>query len=185
MAQPRASTPAERPWHAVPPERTLEELGSRCEGLDDREASERWERFGPNVLPRRKRAGLVRVLLRQFKDPLIYIVLVAGAVSLAIGSQGNAGFIFAVLALNAGIGAFQEWRAESSANPLLIAAVVAAHGIHIAALWTPGLSEVLGVEPVSPTTWLALLPIAASLLLFDEASKWLRSSRARRNPRGR
>ncbi|HJL16145.1 MAG TPA: HAD-IC family P-type ATPase, partial [Sandaracinaceae bacterium LLY-WYZ-13_1] len=61
---------------------------------------------------------LLRVFLRQFGDPLIYILLVAAAVSFAIGSIQNGAFIGAVLLLNAIIGTVQEWKAEASAAAL-------------------------------------------------------------------
>ena len=113
-----ADTIAETPWHALPAEETLDRLESGGDGLGEDEAEARQAEFGPNELPREGRAGLLRVVLRQFRDPLIYILLIAGSVSLAIGGVNNALFIFAVLALNAGIGAWQEYRAESSAAAL-------------------------------------------------------------------
>jgi len=113
-----ADTIAETPWHALPAEDALDRLESGGDGLGEDEAQARQAEFGPNELPREGRAGLLRVVLRQFRDPLIYILLIAGSVSLAIGSVNNALFIFAVLALNAGIGAWQEYRAETSAAAL-------------------------------------------------------------------
>jgi P-type Ca2+ transporter type 2C len=50
------------------------------------------------------------------RDPLIYILLIAGGVSLAIGNF--AGFIFAVLLFNAGLGSYQEYKSESAAEAL-------------------------------------------------------------------
>jgi len=43
---------------------------------------------------------------------------VATAISLAIGEQTDAAFIFTILLLNAGLGALQEWKAEQSASAL-------------------------------------------------------------------
>jgi len=59
-------------------------------------------------------------------------------------------------------------------NPLLIAAVLAAHGIHIAAMFLPWFSEVLQVQPVAPQTRGVLLGPAASLLLLDEVAQLIR-----------
>ena len=58
-------------------------------------------------------------------------------------------------------------------NPLLILAVIAAQGVHIAAMYIPGLNDVLGVQPVSLESWGILLGIAASLLVVDEIAKWM------------
>ncbi|HZX25108.1 MAG TPA: HAD-IC family P-type ATPase [Woeseiaceae bacterium] len=113
-----ADTITGTPWHSLPADEALDRLASDREGLGEDEAGKRQEEFGPNELPREGRAGLALVILRQFRDPLIYILLIAGSVSLAIGSVNNALFIFAVLALNAGIGAWQEFRAETSAAAL-------------------------------------------------------------------
>jgi magnesium-transporting ATPase (P-type) len=69
------------------------------------------------------------VALRQFASPLIYVLLVAAAVSLAIGHGTDAAFIFAVLALNAAIGAVQEHAAERSADALRALVVARARAV--------------------------------------------------------
>ena len=56
--------------------------------------------------------------MQQFRSPLIYILGIAAAVSVAIGEPTDAGFIAAVLGLNAVIGGYQEWRAEKSTQAL-------------------------------------------------------------------
>lgn len=57
-------------------------------------------------------------------------------------------------------------------NRLLLFGALAAQGVHIAALYTPGLSDVLSVQPLSLELWLDLLPFALILLLVMEAHKW-------------
>ena len=81
---------AEIPWHSLSPDEALKDLEASEEGLSRQEVEQRQETFGPNKLPEKKRAGLLRVFIRQFKDPLIYILLIAGIVSLAIGNLNNA-----------------------------------------------------------------------------------------------
>jgi len=110
---------AERPWHAVPGDEVVADLDADPEkGLSSGEAERRREKFGENKLPERKRETLLHTFLRQFSDPLIYILLVAGLVSLAIGNFADAAFIFAVLLFNAGLGTYQEYKAESAAQSL-------------------------------------------------------------------
>lgn len=59
-------------------------------------------------------------------------------------------------------------------NPLLLAGTIAAQGIHIGAMYTPGLSDVLGITPVSVELWLGLLGVALLPLIAMEAHKrWL------------
>ncbi|GAB2801988.1 HAD-IC family P-type ATPase [Halomonas shantousis] len=110
---------ADMAFHAESAQAVVEHFDSDTDnGLSSEEAKRRLERYGPNELPEDKRAGLVRIFLRQFTDPLIYILLIAAGVSLAAGSVANAVFIGAVLLINALVGCFQERQAESSAEAL-------------------------------------------------------------------
>ena len=87
-------------------------------GLDPEEAARRLLKFGPNVLPSRKPPTLFRILVNQFVSPLILVLLLAAVVSALIGDLKDAGFIGAVLLLNAMIGGYQEWRAEKNTRAL-------------------------------------------------------------------
>lgn len=60
-------------------------------------------------------------------------------------------------------------------NPVLLFGTAVAQLVHIGAMYTPGLREVLQVEPVSMEQWLNLLGIALLLLLVMEAHKAVRS----------
>jgi len=106
-------------WHARSPSAIVDDLDTdRRRGLDHEAVEPRQREFGVNRLPRKRRAGVVRVFLRQFRDPLIYVLLAAAIVSVAIGNLADAAFIAAVLLLNAGLGTFQEYRAETAASAL-------------------------------------------------------------------
>ncbi len=110
--------PPEQAWHALHIDEVRERLGGADEGLGEQEIEARRQRYGPNRLPQPKRPGLAVIIARQFQDPLIYILAIAALVSLAISNVASAGFIGAVLLVNSAIGAFQEWRAEGSAEAL-------------------------------------------------------------------
>lgn len=110
--------PETRSWHTLCLDEALAALGINETGLSEVEATARREAFGANVLPQPRRAGVARIYLRQFKNPLVYLLLAATVVSLAVGEWGDAFFIFVVLQFNAAIGAYQEWRAETSAEAL-------------------------------------------------------------------
>lgn len=105
-------------WHAGPSAKCLELLGASATGLSLAEAKDRRIRYGPNSLPRRKKLPLNRLFLRQFRSPLIYLLLAATLVSLVLGHLTDAGFIAVVLALNAVVGTVQEHRAETSMDAL-------------------------------------------------------------------
>ncbi|MEQ8584566.1 MAG: HAD-IC family P-type ATPase [Thalassobaculaceae bacterium] len=87
-------------------------------GLTEREAADRLSRYGPNRLPDAKATGLIRLFVRQFLSPFIYILMIAAAVSFAIGQVSSGVFIVAVLLINAAIGTVQEHAAEKSASAL-------------------------------------------------------------------
>ncbi len=60
-------------------------------------------------------------------------------------------------------------------NPFLLLGVLAAQGLHIGAMYTPGLQRLLGLAPVSAAHWGELLVAASTLLLLSEAHKaWMR-----------
>jgi len=65
------------------------------------------------------------------------------------------------------------FRTPLFSNRLLIAAVVGAQAIHIGAMYTPGLSSVLGIAPISLGDWLELLGLAVTLVGVGEFVKWL------------
>jgi magnesium-transporting ATPase (P-type) len=104
--------------HALSVADALAAAESGRNGLSVAEAEARLARFGENRLPVRKPPGLPAIFVRQFLSPIIYVLLVASGVSLALGEWSDAGFIFAVLLVNALIGTAQEYGAERSAAAL-------------------------------------------------------------------
>jgi magnesium-transporting ATPase (P-type) len=107
-----------REWFSMDLADVLDALATATGGLSDDEASSRLAHYGPNTLPRRKPPGLVEIILRQFKSPLIYLLGIAAAVSLVIGEVKDAAFILGVLLINAVIGTIQEARAEKAGQAL-------------------------------------------------------------------
>ncbi|MGJ3262575.1 MAG: cation-translocating P-type ATPase [Salinarimonas sp.] len=118
-ALPSPEALGERGWHAAGRQEAIDALNADpAQGLGDDDVRARRARYGRNKLPEKKRDTVLQVILRQFKDPLIYVLLAAGTVSLLVGNLEDAAFIFLVLALNAGLGAYQEYKAESAAESL-------------------------------------------------------------------
>ena len=110
--------PLSLPPYAESAESVACELDSSFLGLDPYQVDARLHRDGPNSLPEADSPTIARLFISQFKSPLIYVLMVAGIISLVINAFSDAAFIFAVLLINAGIGLFQEWRAERSAHAL-------------------------------------------------------------------
>ena len=70
--------------HAATGDAILAALQSSHHGLDGSDAAARLERYGHNTLPRAKPPGIVTVFLHQFTSPLVYVLVVAALLSLAI-----------------------------------------------------------------------------------------------------
>ncbi|MFH1800914.1 MAG: cation transporting ATPase C-terminal domain-containing protein, partial [Candidatus Omnitrophota bacterium] len=72
-------------------------------------------------------------------------------------------------------------------NPILFFGLISAQLIHIGAMYTPWLNDVLGIHPVSLTHWLTLLGLASILFIVMETEKIIRNfmrSRKRTPPHG-
>ncbi len=83
-------------------------------GLSAEDVAHRYRIFGWNELPVQSgRPAWLRFLF-QFHEPLLYILLIAGAVKAALGSWTNAGVIWGVTVINAVIGYVQESKAEGA-----------------------------------------------------------------------
>ena len=106
------------PWHTLAEQDVFAKWETTREGLSAAEVRNRQDTFGPNRLPTKPPPSGFTIFLHQFLSPLIAILLVAAVISLIIGENTDAAFIFAILLLNATLGGFQEWKAEQSAAAL-------------------------------------------------------------------
>ncbi len=105
-------------FHNLTIEACLQELKADREGLDEKEAERRRDKYGLNKLEEERPLGWVKILLSQFKSPLIYILLIAGLISLVLGEYIDAGIIFGAVFLNTIIGFFQENKANRALTKL-------------------------------------------------------------------
>jgi Ca2+-transporting ATPase len=87
-------------------------------GLTAAEVRARRQRYGENVLPTVAGPTVWSILLDQFKSPLVYIILVAGAISLVAGERTDALLILAVVVIDVAVGFVQEYQAQRSYSAL-------------------------------------------------------------------
>lgn len=83
-------------------------------GLTTAEVEERRRQYGPNALPQGKKTSVLSIFFNQFKNPLVYIILVAAAISLAVGEYGDFAIIMVVVVLDAILGFVQEYKAQGT-----------------------------------------------------------------------
>lgn len=105
-------------WYRLPVEEVLGTLNSGEQGLSEEEVIRRQEEYGRNVLPEPKPKSLLAIFISQFRDPLIYILIIAGILSLIAGDFKDSIFIFIIIVINAMLGTWQESKAENSAAAL-------------------------------------------------------------------
>ncbi|MBN1549203.1 HAD-IC family P-type ATPase [Candidatus Babeliales bacterium] len=83
------------------------------QGLSSNEVRQRLEKHGPNTLPEPPRDPLLLIFVRQFQNPLIYILLIAAAIIFFVGNKMDAFIISGVLSFNAILGTIQEGRTQN------------------------------------------------------------------------
>lgn len=97
----------------------MTQLGTDGEkGLSSKEAEERLCSFGKNQLEEQKKKGILTLFIEQLNDPLIYILMVAIAISLFLKEAGDAAIIAAVIILNSVVGVIQEDKARKAIEAL-------------------------------------------------------------------
>ena len=82
-------------------------------GLTIEQAERNINQFGLNVLPEKKQDSLIISLLKQFKSPLIYILLIVAIVTTFLGDYSDSIVILMVVVMNAIIGTIQTHKANN------------------------------------------------------------------------
>lgn len=101
-------------WHARPIEVLLKELHTLENGLSSADAAYRLAEHGPNEIKEAKPISPLAIFLAQFKSLIVWILIIAGAVSGLLGELVDSVAILAIVVLNAIIGFYQEFNAEKS-----------------------------------------------------------------------
>ena len=87
-------------------------------GLSSEEAGRRRQLFGPNIVTARRGTPAWRLFLQQFNQPLVYILVVASAITAAMGETVDSAVIFGVVFINALVGFIQEAKAGKAIEAL-------------------------------------------------------------------
>jgi P-type Ca2+ transporter type 2C len=108
----------ERAWHTLDVEETFDVLESSRHGLSPAEVERRLEEYGPNEIESAEGVSKLEILWAQVKNPLVFVLLMAAAISLVAGKTADAIVIGVVIVVNTLIGFFQEYRAEEALKTL-------------------------------------------------------------------
>ncbi|MEE9444974.1 MAG: HAD-IC family P-type ATPase [Cocleimonas sp.] len=106
-------------WHLLTHKDVAESLSTNIEnGLSLAEAKKRLKHYGYNEITSSSQRGLFKLILTQFSDFMILILLAAAAISGYIGEPSDAIVILVIVLLNAVIGFVQDYRAEKALEVL-------------------------------------------------------------------
>jgi Ca2+-transporting ATPase len=115
----RPPSPKEYPnqvnWHALSPDQVLKQLATPPEnGLTSEEAGKRLESYGLNQLEEAPGITFWQMLIDQFNNFVVILLIVASVISALLGDMEEAAAIMAIVILNATLGVVQERRAEQA-----------------------------------------------------------------------
>ncbi|MDO4526961.1 MAG: HAD-IC family P-type ATPase [Candidatus Saccharibacteria bacterium] len=94
------------------------ELGTSSEGLTTDEVHKRAKKYGKNILPKKEKDSIWKIFLREFKDPMIILLLFAIAASFIVGEFIDAIVILVIVVIDALMGTYQENKANNTAEAL-------------------------------------------------------------------
>lgn len=100
-------------YYRLSPDEVLEQLSSRTKGLSTKEAKERLSRLGVNELVRTKHESSLITFIRQFKNLLVIMLIISAGFSIYLKDTKTATILVLIALMNASVGFFQEYKAES------------------------------------------------------------------------
>src|SRR5690349_17721339 len=105
-------------WHRLNKAEIFELLNTGPQGLNMPDAEARLVEYGPNQLEEGTKKTVAVMVLGQFKDVMILILLAAAIISGMMGELTDTIVILIIVLLNAIVGFLQEYRAEKAMQAL-------------------------------------------------------------------
>ena len=105
-------------WHSIAFQDVLEILSSSSKGLNTTEVKKRQKESGPNIISGQGGESIFRIFIRQFLNPLIFILIGATILAFALGKVVDGIVVLSVILINAVIGFIQEFQAGKAIQGL-------------------------------------------------------------------
>ncbi len=99
-------------------EEIFDDLKTSENGLSEREAKNRLEINGPNIISKEQKFRVLKHLVAQFRNSVIYLLFAAVIISFILKNYNDAIVILVILLINTGLGFFQEFRSENALDKL-------------------------------------------------------------------
>ena len=105
-------------WHTLTREQAEQQLETGREGLAPQTAGSRLAEYGPNELELGRKVSALKILLAQFQNVLLLILILATVISAFMGHGVETVVIAVIVVFAVGLGFFQEYRAERAMEAL-------------------------------------------------------------------
>ncbi len=113
--EPNTTSIEETAWHALTVQEAAAQLDADLEkGLDPAQAQRRLEQFGPNALQEEEGLRIPKLILDQFRDAFVIMLIFAAIMSYVVGESLDALMIAIIVLMSATIGFIQEYRSEKA-----------------------------------------------------------------------
>ncbi|MBU1179173.1 HAD-IC family P-type ATPase [Patescibacteria group bacterium] len=108
----------QKPWHSLSANDVLKEFSSSPRGLGYGEVELRLEKYGQNVFKYEEKFRLLKIIWNQIKSPLVFILIIAGFVTLFLKAYTDSVVILVAVTINTIIGVVQEGKASQAFSKL-------------------------------------------------------------------
>ncbi|MGZ8553518.1 MAG: cation-translocating P-type ATPase [Chitinophagaceae bacterium] len=105
-------------FYKISKEEVIQQLNTSLSGLSNDVVPSLQDEYGENALQEAKRKSRLSILLSQFADVMILILIIAAVISFVVGEHTDAFVILAIIIANAWMGYSQEYSAEESVRML-------------------------------------------------------------------
>lgn len=139
-------------WQSLPLNKIFSLLNSSNRGLSGQQARARQKTFGLNKLPTAREISVWRIFFNQIQSPLVYILFLAGLISLFLNHLTDAGVIFFIVLINTFFGFFQEYKANQALAKLKKIVT------HWARVWRDGQEIKIKTQDLAPGDIIFLQP---------------------------
>ncbi|MHC1786761.1 MAG: magnesium-translocating P-type ATPase [Christensenellales bacterium] len=112
-----AAAPVKAFW-AMTTDALLKETGSSSKGLDSAQAQSRLQQYGANVLKPGRRDSALRLLLTQFTNPLVLILIFAAVISALVREWIDTAIVLTIVTASALLSFSQEYAASHAVDKL-------------------------------------------------------------------
>jgi Mg2+-importing ATPase len=105
-------------YWSISPDQLLALLSTSRDGLQQADAEQRLKQYGPNAIKPQQHATALRLLLGQFRSPLVLILIFAAIVSGIVKEWVDAGIVLAIVLGSTILGFVQEYTATNAVEKL-------------------------------------------------------------------